>query len=174
MLVFVLLYNPGADAEGIYTLKYGDLNIVLMFESGVSANYYSTLLEAHGFPKPTPELIHDKEIKLFCQQSGYDWRLVPADQVAVPPSSHVDSNSWDVTSNLRGTLVKDLSSSRADLETRKYYVKNLKETYSLYMRSLADLKLQRARMGFSVEINRQIEYYTEEIRVIETELQELS
>ena len=41
MRVFVLLFNPGTENEGIHTLTVGDRNIVLMFESEDDATRYA-------------------------------------------------------------------------------------------------------------------------------------
>jgi hypothetical protein len=62
MFIFVLLYNVGTRNEGIHTLESGDCNTVLMFESGVGANYYASLLEAYGFPRPTAELMDEEGV----------------------------------------------------------------------------------------------------------------
>lgn len=59
-------------------------------------------------------------------------------------------------------------------ETKTYYLNILRETHDLYKKNLADLKLELARRGYSVEINRQIEHYIHEISKIEKEFYELS
>jgi hypothetical protein len=160
MFVFVLLYNAHTNKEGIHTLMYDNSrNAVLMFESGVGANYYASLLEAYGFPKPTAELRADEEVKEFCLSSGYDYQFIPADHIAIPPQSHVDSTFWELS-------ISNLSSKQ-----KEYYLVTLRETYFLYKRNIIDLHQERARRGFSVEINRQIEYYTEELQKIEIEIQ---
>jgi hypothetical protein len=160
MFVFVLLYNAHTNNEGIHTLKYGEgRNAVLMFESGVGANYYASLLEAYGFPKPTAELLDEEEVRKFCLNSGYDCQFIPADHVAIPPQNHANSSFWE------------LSSSNLSSKQKEYYLASLRETYFLYKRSIVDLQQERARRGFSVEINRQIEYYIEELQKIEIEIQ---
>lgn len=168
MYVFVLLYNTGTRNEGIHTLTYGDRNVVLMFESGVGANYYASLLEAYGFPKPTAELEDEEEIKKFCLNSGYSFHFIPADHVAVPPQKHVKSGSWN---NSQNSLLLELSSSNLNSKQKEYYLITLRETYFVYKRNIVDLQRERAIRGFSVEMNRQIEYYTEELQKIEVEIQ---
>jgi len=49
MKVFVLLFNPGTENEGIHTLSMGDRHLVLMFEDEDDAIRYSLLLEAQDF-----------------------------------------------------------------------------------------------------------------------------
>ena len=44
MKVFVLLFNPGTENEGIHTLSMGDRHLVLMFEDEDDATRYSLLL----------------------------------------------------------------------------------------------------------------------------------
>ncbi|WP_297041304.1 DUF3110 domain-containing protein, partial [Thermosynechococcus sp. OHK43] len=53
MRVYVLLYNPGTENEGIHSLQLGDRNLILMFESEDDANRYAMLLEAQDFHPPS-------------------------------------------------------------------------------------------------------------------------
>ncbi len=169
MLIFVLLYNAGTSNEGIHTIEYGGCNTVLMFESGVGANYYVSLLEAYGFPRPTAELMDGEEIKKFCRNSGYDFRLITSDNVAIPPQKHKEKTDFQV--NSKDTPLLEVSSSNLSSKQKEYYVISLREMYFLHKRNIADLQLNRALKGFSVEMNRQIEYYSEELQKIEAELQ---
>lgn len=172
MDVFVLLYNIGTKNEGIHTIKYGDCNTVLIFESEVGANYFALMLEAYGFPKPTVESLDDEDIKEICLDSGYDYEFIPAELVAVPPENHAEPSSssyWEAKSQ-NSSLIK-LPSSHLNSNQKEYYLTTLREMYFLYKRNIADLQLERARKGFSVEINRQIEYYMEELQKIEVEIQ---
>jgi hypothetical protein len=169
MFIFVLLYNVGTRNEGIHTLESGDCNTVLMFESGVGANYYASLLEAYGFPRPTAELMDEEGVKKFCRNSGYDFRLIAADHVAIPPQKHKEKP--DFWNNSSDALLLELSSSSLSSKHKEYYVITLRETYFVYKKNIVDLQRERAVRGFSVEMNRQIEYYTEELKKIEVELQ---
>jgi Protein of unknown function (DUF3110) len=168
MFVFVLLYNPGTENEGIHTLTVGDHSTILLFESGVGANYYASLLEIYGFPKPTVELTDEEEIKQFCRKSGYSFQVIPAEHVAIPPQKHKKVDSWN---NSQDTSPIELPSYRLNSRQKEYYLISLKETYFIYKRNIVDLQRERAMRGFSVEINRQIEYYTEEVQKVEIELQ---
>ena len=71
-IVFVLLYNPGTDQEGIHSLDYGRAaEGILVFESQADASIYSSKLEALSFPAPTvvPEYRH--EVEQFIIDNNY-------------------------------------------------------------------------------------------------------
>jgi hypothetical protein len=94
MRVFVLLFNAGTDNEGIHTLKVGDRNVVLMFESEDDATRYGLLLEAQDFTSPNVESFEAEEIEGFCDEAGYECKLVPEGMLAVPPETNVDATDW--------------------------------------------------------------------------------
>ncbi|GAB4364672.1 MAG: DUF3110 domain-containing protein [Elainellaceae cyanobacterium] len=101
MRVFVLLFNSGTDNEGIHTLKVEDRNIILMFESEDDATRYGLMLEAQDFVSPTIEAFESEEIEEFCQEAGYDYKLIPEGALAVPPEKNVEKTDWqlDATSS---------------------------------------------------------------------------
>lgn len=78
MDVFVLLYQIGPDQEGIHTLRMGDRSVVLMFEDEDDATRYAILLEAQDFMVPSVERLERDEVESYCDDAGYDYRLVPA------------------------------------------------------------------------------------------------
>jgi hypothetical protein len=94
MRVYILLYNAGTENEGIHTLQTGDRNIILMFESEDDAIRYALLLEAQDFPSPTVEEINSIEIEEFCRDSGYDYKIVDAGMLEIPPEHNLDSPDW--------------------------------------------------------------------------------
>ncbi len=100
MQVYVLLFNAGTENEGIHTIQTNDnnqmrdRNKVLMFESEEDATRFGVLLEAQDFPSPTVEAISDAEVKEFCNSADYDWELVPAGHLAIPPEQNVDKTDW--------------------------------------------------------------------------------
>ncbi|MFN3926919.1 MAG: DUF3110 domain-containing protein [Pseudanabaenaceae cyanobacterium] len=94
MAVWVLLYNPHTDNEGIYTQLINDRNIVLAFEDEDDAVRYAGYLEAQDFPTPTPEAIDQAEVEEFCQSAGYEFYLVPAGELLVPPEKNVEQTDW--------------------------------------------------------------------------------
>lgn len=94
MRVFVLLFNARTENEGIHTLKVADQNVVLIFESEDDATRYGLMLEAQDFASPSVEAFDKDEIEEFCQEAGYECKLVPQGALAVPPDSNVEETDW--------------------------------------------------------------------------------
>jgi Protein of unknown function (DUF3110) len=96
MRVFVLLFNARTDDEGIHTIRVGDRNKVLMFESSDDAERFAMLLEAQDFPVPTVEVIDSQEIEGFCASADYDWEIVPVNgALAIPPEINLEETDWN-------------------------------------------------------------------------------
>ncbi len=119
--VFVLLFNAGPDNEGIHTIRVGDRNKVLMFESEDDATRFAVMLEAQDFPVPTVEAIDAEEIKDFCDSADYDWELVPeGGALVMPPENNVPQPDWNEDSNTIDEVEsQDISSSELDSIRRK-------------------------------------------------------
>jgi len=96
MRVYVLLFNAGSENQGIHSLKMGDRDVVLMFESEDDANRFALMLEAQDFPKPTVEEIDSEEIESFCEQAGYEARHIPQGELITPPESTVEQTDLSV------------------------------------------------------------------------------
>jgi Protein of unknown function (DUF3110) len=94
MRVFVLLFNARTDNEGIHTLKVGDRNVVLMFESEDDATRYGLMLEAQDFSSPTVESFDDEEIEEFCRSASYECKLVPEGMLELPPENNLEQTDW--------------------------------------------------------------------------------
>ena len=103
MLVHVLLYDAGRDSEGIHSLEISGTTVVLLFENPDDAHRYAGLLEAQDFPVPTVEELDRKEMEIFCDQAGYEARLVESGFVPssnedrlmlAPPESNRDVSDW--------------------------------------------------------------------------------
>ncbi|MBW4685153.1 MAG: DUF3110 domain-containing protein [Komarekiella atlantica HA4396-MV6] len=96
MRVFVLIFNARTENEGIHTIRVGDRNKILMFESEDDATRFSLLLEAQDFPAPTPEPIDAEEIKEFCESAGYEWEIVPENSPLIEkvPELNVEETDW--------------------------------------------------------------------------------
>ncbi len=107
MRVFVLLFNARTENEGIHTLKTGDRNIVLMFESEDDATRYALLLEAQDFLAPAVESIDAEDVEDFCDNAHYECKLVPEGTLAVPPESAAEELDWQP----EGQTTPDASSS---------------------------------------------------------------
>jgi hypothetical protein len=113
MRVFVLLFNPRTENEGIHTLTIGDRNVVLMFESEDDATRYALLLEAQDFATPAVEEFDSEEIEEFCQGAGYGCKLVPEGTLAVPPETNVDQTDWQPKAR---SSAPDIASDTDDAE----------------------------------------------------------
>ena len=94
MRVFVLLFNARTENEGIHTIQTADRNKVLMFESEEDATRFGVLLEAQDFPDPKVEAFDQEEIVEFCRSIDYEWELVPAGALALPPENNVEKTDW--------------------------------------------------------------------------------
>jgi len=96
MRVFVLIFNARTENEGIHTIKVGDRNKILMFESEDDATRFSLLLEAQDFPAPTPEPIDADEIKEFCESADYEWEIVSENSPLIEkvPEINVEETDW--------------------------------------------------------------------------------
>ena len=119
MQVYVLLYNVGTVNEGIHTIQIAEKNIVLMFESEDDATRYSILLEAQDFLTPSVEKIDSQEIEDFCQQAGYECKLVTEGMLEIPPESNVESTDWNEAGEYSSSESESASASEmssAELE----------------------------------------------------------
>ncbi len=94
MQVFVLLFNARTENEGIHTIQVADRNKVLMFESEDDATRFGVLLEAQDFPTPAVEAFDQEEIMEFCRNVDYDWEVLPAGALAIPPEHNVENTDW--------------------------------------------------------------------------------
>lgn len=94
MRVFVLLFNARTENEGIHTVRVGERNKVLIFESEDDATRFAGMLEAQDFPTATVESIDAEEIKEFCESADYDWELIPDGALALPPETNVEQTDW--------------------------------------------------------------------------------
>jgi hypothetical protein len=101
MRVFVLIFNAGTDNEGIHSIRVGDRNKIMMFESEDDATRFALMLEAQDFPTPTVEGMEDQDIQDFCEGAGFDWEIVPkdGDTVVTPPELNVDETDWKPEGN---------------------------------------------------------------------------
>jgi hypothetical protein len=99
----VLLFDAGSDQEGIHSIELGGRTVVLLFEDPDDAERYAGLLEAQDFPVPTVEELERQEIEIFCNEAGYEARIVPAgflprsDEerlLIAPPERNMDVSLW--------------------------------------------------------------------------------
>ena len=108
MKIFVLLYNPNTDNEGIHSIELKGRTIVLMFEEKEDAERYVGLLEAQDFPTPSIESVNLEEIKEFCNRCDYETRMVTKDFVPktledrlllTPPQKNLEVDKWQDLKN---------------------------------------------------------------------------
>ncbi len=108
MKIFVLLYNPNTDNEGIHSIELRGRTIVLMFEEMDDAERYVGLLEAQNFPIPSIEKVNLEEIKEFCNKCDYETRLVTKDFIPktledrlllTPPQKNLEVDKWEDKKN---------------------------------------------------------------------------
>lgn len=127
MQVFVLLFNPGTDNEGIHTVQMGGRNKILLFASEDDAIRYALMLEAQDFPVPSVEAMDSDEIADFCREANYEWELIEAGMLAIPPDANLDSPDWNPAGNPERTPAQtpeaedsDLSSDELDRLRRQF------------------------------------------------------
>ena len=108
MKIFVLLYNPNSNNEGIHSIELKGRTIVLMFEEKDDAERYVGLLEAQDFPTPSIESVNLEEIKEFCNRCDYETRIVTKDFVPktledrlllTPPQKNLEVDKWEDRKN---------------------------------------------------------------------------
>ena len=113
MKIFVLLYNPNSNNEGIHSIELKGRTIVLMFEEKEDAERYVGLLEAQDFPTPSVESVNLEEIKEFCNRCDYETRLVTKDFVPktledrlllTPPQKNLEVDKWEDKKNKEDNL----------------------------------------------------------------------
>jgi hypothetical protein len=115
--VFVLLFNAGTENEGIHTIRIGDRNVVLIFESEDDATRFGIMLEAQDFPEAKVEEIDVEEIEEFCQDADYGWELIEEGQLAMPPETNVEKTDWQLDADKpKEPDISDLERIRRQLE----------------------------------------------------------
>lgn len=118
MRVFVVLFNARTENEGIHTLKIGDRNTVLMFESEDDALRFGMMLEAQDFPPSSVETFESEEIEAFCEEADYDCKFVPEGTLAVPPETNVEEMDWQPEAE-PGNIVQEEASDFSESELEK-------------------------------------------------------
>ncbi|MBK4731129.1 DUF3110 domain-containing protein [Oxynema sp. CENA135] len=116
MRVYVLLFNPRTENEGIHTLQIGDRNTVLMFESEDDATRYALMLEAQDFPAPVAEEIDSEEVEAFCNEADYDCKLIPEGELAVPPETNIEDTDWKADQPQQTPATDETEISSDDLD----------------------------------------------------------
>jgi len=114
MRVYVLLFNPRTENEGIHSVRVGDRDKILIFKSEDDATRYALMLEAQDFPVPVVEAMPEDEVIEFCNSLGFEYELLEEGVLVLPPDSNLESTDWQPDSP--STDVSDLDRIRRQLE----------------------------------------------------------
>lgn len=116
MRVYVLIFNARTENEGIHSVRIGDRNKILMFESEDDATRFALMLEAQDFPVPSVEALDAEEIKEFCESADYDWEIVPENSnlVVTPPELNVEETDWKPDGQQEDTDAENFAPNPAD------------------------------------------------------------
>lgn len=118
MRVYVLLFNPRTDNEGIHALQVGDRCKVLMFADKDDATRFALLLEAQDFSASAAvEEFDSEEIEEFCRLADYDAHFVEPGELVVPPEQTLDEHTW--TSEGRAQFESDAATEELDAIRRR-------------------------------------------------------
>jgi Protein of unknown function (DUF3110) len=94
MQLWVLLFSTDPENQGIYARWEGGKNIVLAFTDEDDATRYGLMLEAQDFLCPTPEPIDEQELKVFCEEAGYELNIISDSDLALPPEQNLAETDW--------------------------------------------------------------------------------
>lgn len=112
MQLCVLIFNPGSQNEGIYTLNMSNQNTVVAFENEEDATRYAMLLEAQDFMVPQVECVDVEEIRRFCEEAGLELLVVEQGKLLIPPPTNKEQLDWQPET----APASDLDSLRTQLE----------------------------------------------------------
>ncbi len=94
MRVYVLLFNPRTENEGIHSVRVGDRDKIFMFKSEDDATRYALMLEAQDFPVPVVEEMPEDEVIEFCNSQGFDYEVLEEGMLVLPPEGNLESTDW--------------------------------------------------------------------------------
>lgn len=106
--VWVLIFNPGSEREGIHSLAVDDANVILGFEDRGEARRFAATLKAQEFFDPVATQIAPREVRDFVRgRAGLSFVVVPRGSGLVPPERSremVDHDDafYSVAENRRG------------------------------------------------------------------------
>ena len=109
---WVLIFNPGQDDEGLYTLQGSETSeaeaacdgtYVLAFEQQEEASRFAMLLQAQGFDMPAATEWPAEQLSEFCSSTQFGLGFVPGDALLVPPQrNYFDESAFELTAKLQG------------------------------------------------------------------------
>ena len=85
--MFILTIN-GRETEGAYSVKNEDgEQILYLFQEEDDAVRYAMLLEEDGYPEMHVIEIEDNVIIKTCEMHGYQYAIITADDIVIPPNN---------------------------------------------------------------------------------------
>jgi hypothetical protein len=88
--MFILTIN-GKEKEGAYSVmnEEGD-QILYLFEEEDDATRYAMMLEEDGYPEMHVIEIEDDVMLKTCEIHGYNYTIITADDIVIPPNTYHD------------------------------------------------------------------------------------
>ena len=88
--MFILTIS-GKEKEGAYSVmnEEGD-QILYLFEEEDDATRYAMMLEDDGYPEMHVIEIEDDVMLKTCEIHGYNYTVITADDIVIPPSTYHD------------------------------------------------------------------------------------
>ena len=88
-----ILTVEGKEKEGAYSVanEIGE-KVLYIFEEEDDAARYAMMLEDEGYPDMTLLEIEDEVIIKTCEQNGYHYTIITANDIVVPPDVNVTND----------------------------------------------------------------------------------
>ena len=90
---WVLLFNPCAPDEGVYTLqgqkRQNSHRFLVAFANHDDAARFGSLLEAQNFDTAEPTCWSKHDVLNFCAAASFDFAYVPSGALLLPPTQNV-------------------------------------------------------------------------------------
>lgn len=88
--MFILTIH-GRESEGAYSVTDDDgEQILYLFEEEDDATRYAMMLEESGYPEMHVIEMEDEVMIKTCELHGYQYTLITADDIVIPPDSDHD------------------------------------------------------------------------------------
>jgi hypothetical protein len=120
---WVLIFNPGQEDEGVYTLQGRETpakchgTYVLSFERHEEASRFAMLLQAQGFDMPTATVWGVEQLSEFCSMAEFGLGFVPHDALLIPPQhNYFDANAFEKLQEVEAEWESDGAELRARLD----------------------------------------------------------
>jgi len=88
--MFILTIN-GREKEGAYSVMNEDgEQILYLFQEEDDATRYAMMLEEDDYPEMHVIEIEDEVMIKTCEIHGYNYTIITADDIVIPPSTNYD------------------------------------------------------------------------------------